>query len=315
MALLAEYAITPGIFEASSSSCAEVLDERLLILKDVLLGAGIVRDLRDGRWSQLFSEVERPWHRRSKELLKKLISQGRLRPIKSMLDAEPVSDIDWCCEALASKKYADTLTGIITTADAAQANIKEDCVAGLERLRSKTWWCPQDSSVILARTVADYLHHLALVLECSNSIMFIDAHLDPTQMRYRDFRSILLKTAGRRPVPTLEIHRVCWFNSANRTNQKNENGWLTMFSSWEAPLRSAGVGVDVFIWDDFHDRYVISNLIGIQLGNGLDTTIDPHANVTWSRLSRSNRDYIQKEFDPASKRHELQHHFRVGAPR
>ena len=40
-------------------------------------------------------------------------------------------------------------------------------------------------------------------------------------------------------------------------------------------LRAAGLSAVVFIWDDFHDRYLISNLVGISLPNGFDTTTAP----------------------------------------
>ena len=36
-------------------------------------------------------------------------------------------------------------------------------------------------------------------------------------------------------------------------------------------LRAAGLQAEVFVWDDFHDRYLISNLVGISLPNGFDT--------------------------------------------
>jgi hypothetical protein len=69
--------------------------------------------------------------------------------------------------------------------------------------------------------------------------------------------------------------------------------------------------VEVLIWDDFHDRYVISNLIGILLSNGFDTTANPASITSWTRLGREDRDDVQREFDPASKRHKLHARFVV----
>ena len=51
MALLAEYALTPDIFDSASYSNDEIGDVRLQQMKEVLLSEGLVRDLRDGRWS------------------------------------------------------------------------------------------------------------------------------------------------------------------------------------------------------------------------------------------------------------------------
>jgi len=76
-------------------------------------------------------------------------------------------------------------------------------------------------------------------------------------------------------------------------------------------LSGAGLEVEVFIWDDFHDRYIITDLIGIGLQNGLDTTADANAVTTWNRLGRPERDDIQREFDPASIRHSLRGRFKL----
>ena len=74
-------------------------------------------------------------------------------------------------------------------------------------------------------------------------------------------------------------------------------------------LRAAGLQAEVFVWDDFHDRYLISNLVGISLPHGLGTTRDPYSVTRWTRLGRNDRDGVQREFDPASKRHGLRARF------
>jgi len=76
-------------------------------------------------------------------------------------------------------------------------------------------------------------------------------------------------------------------------------------------LNKVGLNVEVFIWDDFHDRHLISNLVGVGLQNGFDTTTNPNTLTTWNRLGRSDRDDIQREFDPASNRHFLKHRFTI----
>lgn len=67
----------------------------------------------------------------------------------------------------------------------------------------------------------------------------------------------------------------------------------------------------VFLWDDLHDRYLISDLLGINLPYGFDTTTDSTSVTTWSRLGRVERDDVQREFDRASNRHTLRHAFTV----
>lgn len=310
MPLLAEYALTPDVFDATSYSSDEVGSIRLQDLKEVLLAEGIVRDLRDGGWSQLFTNGGRPWHNRGKELLKKLAQQKRLRRFQPVGGSIPASDADWCLEALASNGVFP-LFGIVATPAVAAGFKAEALVASIDRLPSVPWWAARSQSVRMPRTLAEYTGHLQPVLDCANSIMFIDAHLDPTQGRYRDFLSLLLATAGRVTRPLIEVHRVCYFDTRDKRDQRDDAGWRAMFANWVGPLQAAGIAVEVFVWDDFHDRHVISDLIGIQMGNGFDTTGDPASITTWTRLGRAERDDIQREFDPASGRHTLRHRFRI----
>ena len=78
-----------------------------------------------------------------------------------------------------------------------------------------------------------------------------------------------------------------------------------------ANLRAARLHAEVFVWDDFHDRYLISNLVGISLPNGFDTTRNPDSITRWTRLGRCDRDDVQREFDPASRRHALHTRFTI----
>ena len=79
--------------------------------------------------------------------------------------------------------------------------------------------------------------------------------------------------------------------------------------SLQAVAKSAGVSVEVFLWDDFHDRYLITDLIGISLPHGFGTTKAPNTQTTWTRLGRNDRDSVQREFDPA--RRQPLHRFTV----
>jgi len=310
MALLAEYALTPDVFDSTSYSNDEVGGIRLQHLKEVLLSEGLVRDLRDGRWSLLFADDGRSWHMRGKELLKKLIQQKRLRLSAAVLDDEPTTDHEWCDEALASHA-ATPLAGIVTTRRVATGYRREPLVACIDKLTSAPWWIGRSPSVRLCRTTREYIQHLQLILHCANSVMFIDPHLDPSQRRYGNFITLLQEMSGRTPAPLIEVHRVCYFDSRDKRDQHDELGWRNMFNSWTSPLEAAGLTAEVFIWDDFHDRYIISDLVGVSVPNGFDTTTNISQRTTWNRLGRGERDDIQREFDPACNRHALKHRFKV----
>jgi len=311
MPLLADYAITPDVFDAASYLNEELGRAYLQQIKRVLLSEGLVRDLREGEWRKVFSDNRRSWHRHGKELLKKLAAQGRLVRFSPALDSLPANDAEWCAEALGTQHVIPFTGGVIVTEPVKADYLTEPLVARIDRLSSARWWAARSSSVRLARHVAAYQEHLAPVLRCANSIMFIDPHVDPKRSGYRGFATLLADTGARTPVPVIEIHRVCWEEPRDkRPRPEFMNGLEQRFNEAFANIVStAGIKVEVFLWDDFHDRYLISNLIGISLPNGLDTTTDPNNLTTWTRLGRDDRDNVQREFDPASGRHELRHRF------
>ena len=116
MPLLADYSLTPDVFDPTSYSSHDLCALHLQVVKDVLLTEGLVRDLRDGEWRRLFSEDGRPWHPRGKELVKKLATQGRLVQFAPMLHACPSDDREWCAEALSTHGTRPFSGGIIVTA-------------------------------------------------------------------------------------------------------------------------------------------------------------------------------------------------------
>ncbi|GIW56558.1 MAG: hypothetical protein KatS3mg082_2962 [Nitrospiraceae bacterium] len=313
--LLRDYAITPDVFDTMSYSSQELCAVHLSHLKEVLLNEGLVRDLRAGEWSRLFADDARSWHPRGKELLKKLAQQNRLVGFQPHRPSSPSNDIEWCEEALGTHGVLAFTGGIIVTESVKTAFPGNALVARIDRLASASWWAARASSVRLRRDMRDYLDQLAPVLRCSNSLIFIDPHLDPSLNRYGQFGQLLWAAGGRTPAPTIEIHRVCFEGSGpNRTFPMSSDSayFETRFRrALQTILSSAGLRAEVFIWDDFHDRYLISDLIGISLPNGFDTTTDPNSVTTWTRLGRKDRDDVQREFDPASGRHTLRHRFTI----
>jgi len=319
MSLLSEYALTPDIFDSTSYSSDEIGRIHLQHLKEILLDEGLVRDLRNGAWHSLFMDNIRPWHLRGKELLKKLITQHRLRLFPEILDNEPTTDREWCQESLASSHKIDPITGhkidpitgIITTSKVAANFRNEREVVSIDRLSSAHWWATRSPSVRLARTTEAYKENLKLVLRCANSIMFIDPHVDPTRKNYGEFISLLEVMYDREPAPLIEIHRVCYYGSGPGRKLFKSPEWKKRFhDEWDSRLQNVRLSVKVFIWDDFHDRYLISDLVGINVPNGFDTTKE-NSKTTWTRLGRNDRDDVQREFALGTERHKLKCSFTV----
>ncbi|MCG8556424.1 MAG: hypothetical protein MJD61_14210 [Proteobacteria bacterium] len=134
----------------------------------------------------------------------------------------------------------------------------------------------------------------------ANHIMFIDPHIDPSEDRYKGLETLIESAAGRSPRPLIELHRVCYRGSGrSRTILNLDEVEATFRAELGGTLSNVGLSVEVFIWSDFHDRYLISNLVGISVPNGFDTTRAADARTTWTRLGRKDRDGVQREFDPA----------------
>lgn len=311
MALLAEYALTHDVFDQSSYQSEELGDLHIQTLKEVLLNEGLVRDLRDGEWRSLFTVDSRPWHRRGRELLKKLVIQRRLISFPASLESRPTRDEDWCHEALASHEKR-CLSGIIVTDCIADRFASDRLVACIDRLSSAQWWAGRSPSMRLRRTLEDYRSAVSLILLHANSIMFIDPHFDPSLHRYQDFIALLGQAGARKSKPVIELHRVCYRDKGVKREVLAEAEWQAIFrQEMTERVRTNQLNVEVFIWDDFHDRYIVTDLIGISTPNGFDTSKAVSNMTTWTRLGRADRDDVQREFDPASNRHRLRIRFKI----
>ena len=308
MPLLADYAITPDVFDINSYSNEEVYRLRLSDIGPVMMKEGLVRDLRAGEWRKLYLDPRRKWHGRAKEIVKKLATQGRLIEFPSELTTA-TNDREWCAEALATHERRPMKGGVIVTRPVKDEFPRDPLVEQIDRLTRAPWWTRRSPSVRLDRKLPDYGKHLRLILRYANSLQFIDPHLDPTRSRYRGFVQLLTRYDRRGPPPLIEIHRVQYVGSG--PNREFPDFEPIFRRALTHDLRHAGLSATVFIWDDFHDRYLISNLIGISLANGFDTTGKPDDITTWTRLGRVDRDDVQREFDEAAGRHRLCKKFTV----
>lgn len=200
MALVAEYALTPDVFDESCYGSAEVCGVLLQGIKEVLLHEALVRDLRNGDWGRSFAATSRPWSRRGKELLRKLVTQRRLLPCAPASTSTPVTDAAWCAEALGSHA-ARALTGIIVSDALGPAYRGNAQVAALGSIAGAAWWASRSPSIRLARTLAAYQAVLELVVRHANSMMLIDPYFDPTR-GFRDIVTVLAGAGGwRAPLP------------------------------------------------------------------------------------------------------------------
>lgn len=309
--MLAEYALIPDIFSCASYSSEEVCRIRIQNIKDVLLHEALVRDLRDGEWSKHISNHISNWPLCVKELLKKLYRDNRLIKSPPGRRCSPQNNHEWCEEALASHDKS-LLNGIITSSSEANNYKEVPEVASIEKLSSAPWWQGRSESVRLNQTVNDYLKHLNLILKHANSIMFIDPHIDPSKPNYKNFYRILVAAKRDKCSPLIEIHRVCYRGSGPSRRVIPNNEWVSIFqNSLSKHLSSINLKAEIFIWDDFHDRYLITNIFGISMPYGFAESRNMAKKTSWTRLSRIDREDVQREFDEPVKCHTLRKRFTI----
>jgi len=308
--MIAEYALIPDVFAPASYASPEACDRHLRELKEGIISRGVVRNLHNGGWWSFIEKHRDRWDKRGRELLKKLKQQGRLCGAVSCAGEAPEDSAGWCVEALASHAQAP-LSGIVADDLTATEHLGNDAVAPVTKLTEQTWWMGGKNSIELKRTTDAYLQALEPTLTHSKSIMFIDPHLDPTLSHYGSIVEMLRACGSRTPGPRIEIHRVCYSGSGPGRQIRTNAEWEECFKAvLGQTVRQSGLGVEVFIWTDFHDRYLISNLIGILIPNGFDIELNPSI-TRWARLDHEHRDSVQREFDPPSGAHKLHHRFTI----
>jgi hypothetical protein len=310
--MLDEYALIPDIFKPDAYSDRALIDVCLPHLKEPLLQEALVRDLCDGQWSQFCLANTLTMHRFCKELLRKLALGNRLRSLPLQGDALPTTSEEWCKEAL-NTCAIEGLSGIITSHSTKQS-VSATEVASIEKLTNSLWWQKRSPSSTVDRKTQEYLRLLKRVLLQARSLMFIDPNLDPSGSNYREFPQLLLPLVSRNPKPRIEIHRsFCKGDGAGRT-LPTRNQWIESFSSLDSKLIDAGLTAEVFFWTDFHERYLISDVLGIMVPAGFDVTAKVGEWTTWGRLGREDKDKFQRMFDPASRPADLKWQFSIGAP-
>lgn len=312
--MLSEFALSPAVFRLASYESNSVAEVCLGVMRGPLLEDCVVRDLHQGQWSERLYQERALLHPRAKELLKKLRAQKRLVHYQSAECDCPDEDQGWEAEAIRSHA-SDPLNGLIfSRASKETQHAANPAITCPERLATTSFWTNRPCSLRIPRSMSEYIPLLEPIFRHSNFIAFMDPHLDPSEARYKDFLHLLahpiLKHRTHRP--KVEIHRVAWLGNGQDKTPRSAEIENMLRGSWSPTLGANGLGVEVFLWDDMHDRYVCSSHLGLTWSNGFDCTRDQNARVTVSRLSRADRDDLQQEFDPNSTRHTLRHRFEIG---
>ena len=316
--MLLEYALIPDIFRTESYSSVELADTRLQVLRPILLEEALIRNYRAGEWliyieKQIKNSPE-SFHTKAKELLKQLNKPGDKRRIRDVSffsgNPEPESSEQWLLEALDSHIH-ESLNGIIALPDLKQQKTYKNNsdIIGIDSLTTTDWEKKREQSrmIRLRKQTSDYSQHLRLLFGCANSIQIIDPYLDPTQNHYKDFFHLLRLIRDSETL--IELHIAAKGYSVDGTDRSTFTlqEWKSRFSCLIPTLQERQLKATIFLWESFHDRYIITNLMGILLSSGLD--VIPRATVDWVRQTRQLRDRTQADFNLNSSTYHLKFSF------
>lgn len=313
--MLREFALSPAIFRTDSYYNSMVADLCLKGIGPSLLDDCIVRNLHDGRWLKAILEGSAYLHPRAKELINKMDKQGRLADFKAMKAVCPEAEVEWENEAV-STNHESRLSGMIVTENSKLTRHPQNkLVECPEKLANADFWKNRPCSLRIPRDIEAYSELLDPVLRHANFIAFIDPHLDPEQKRYENFIRLLTHPAliARKTKPKIEVHRVAWIGDSKNKLPKCADIKSILVEAWDKELKLNSIKIEVFLWDDIHDRFVASNLLSMSWSNGFDTTSSSSAKVTVCRLSREDRKDLQDEFTYNSTQHKRMDHFYIGA--
>lgn len=281
--MLGEIAITPDVFleKEFPDSVEAALAWRHI--KDLILRQCVVRNLHGGEWYRALESSKETLSPRAIHLLKQVSKRLRRDPFVG--NDYPKNDAEWCIEAVGSHGELP-LDRVVTTRSSKSQHRNNDLVIKVDAVTSH----PITNTLIVARNTTHYLKVLDRVLTESNSVMFIDPYID-VMNNYSEFARLVCG-CHRLGVPVqVEVHRACV--------DVNPNELQLRFEDYFRPcLHKLNVKVSVFFWSGFHDRFVISNLVGISLSNGFDIGRGAHDTAVWSLLDIRIRDEIQSKFDP-----------------
>lgn len=310
MSLVMEISLIPDILDITTYQNVSVGNALLCNVLSEIYQDGIVSNLRNGDWyNYVLTCKTRNWFPNAISILKSLHINNRIKDRPPRLNTFQFDDEHWCLEAI-SLASTHSLQGIIC-AQAVFNRIgvhpKLTCISGLH---ATPWWNNRIRSIRVNHNLADYQQHLEPIIMCSNSLMIIDRFLDPSETRYKRLITLIESICSGGYVPRIELHRV-EYRGNNRGDVRTHVYWENRFRMGLSTLSPTFKrNIEVFVWDHFHDRYLITDIIGIHSGSGFDIKNNKPA-TRWSKLDNSARDDMQFEFDPASPIHILKHRFHI----
>ena len=304
--MLAEFGIIPDVFDRGSYSSPELGEVCLAQLLEVCREEAVVRDFCNGRWSEVLAQPAERWHTATKEVIEILYKERRLHRTAQYLPKMPEDDAEWYYEASASNEKMP-LDMILAGSPASLGCADDPAVTPITKLNRSVWWQNRSFSMQVERQTSEYLKFLRPILRRASSFMFVDPHIDEEKPNYAEFCHLIRELGRPGTRPRIEIH--IWQGK----ELSSIADLMKRLQNCNRELVKSRIEASVYSWPiNFHDRYLITDLVGLQLPYGFDIATNNVKETTWGRLGRRDREAIELRFAPNVGRYGIPKSFTIG---
>jgi hypothetical protein len=302
--LLPEYCIIPDVFDIKSYgeslnneySYRQLYEVYLSLLRQILLEHGIVRNLNKGQWSEFIKNKQSDPQNRICEILKTLSKQNRLIDDKSNYFINDCKNLEQWCKIAIESHEKDSLDRIIMTSEFYK-KYYHYCPE-IVKIDDIEKWSKNIYSIRMEKNLDNYVKYLKPIFKHSNSLMFIDPYI-----REKENLRVFINIINQMPINSelvLEIHST---NDGIKDKKILENKFQAL-----KIIKNKFKKITVYYWSNFHDRYIVSDLVGISLPHGLVTNSQK---TTWVKLTPDDKADVQREFHPNHNHHQSIHKFLI----
>jgi len=298
--LLSEFGILPEVFRASSYEHPDIVRLSLSQLRNFLMDDAVARDVA-GVWiNELVSGKMESITPYARELLESLMKSGRISVDDTAFKKGVVGDYSW--SQLLTDSHQGRRFDLIIATKSLDFKNKGMPVTDVTNIDATEWWNSSRSiDLEVACSLNGYLNPLKKIARLSRRLIIIDPYLYPNSYsgNYKHFPELLGKLAAQNPYLFFEIHVKEMENEI--VNVESFMPFLRM-QKWKGELR-------LHVWKKLHDRFIISNLIGICMPKGLEIITKSEIPRIWTRMSQEMRILITERHDPIANKDNILKNF------
>lgn len=303
--MLYEYSITPDVFDPA---LLENDQAAAVILTQLLRGIcenGMISDLHKSGWSRDIAKriEEIPSHKIKTNVMKLLeVLKDRKRLVRHPRAAnDPADDMQWVELAREAHGRAPLDAIVLTPNLRARCGIDDEVLVGLGDVLDSAPWLNRRRSATIKQREADYRSLLPKILRHAKRLWLIDPYFRPDRRQWTDTIEICASLMGQRGGELLrgiiEIHTG---DPGKRNTPLSPKDEMTAWDQWKknhfAPNYPHTLSVSMWAkFDDgerVHDRFLITDQVGISIAGGLDCITPPAgipSDTVWTLLDERDR--------------------------